>query len=162
MTDQPYTASADEWALHLARFVNTLRPDWMVPGIRAAIHSARRKGSRDQVAIALIKLSRRDDVKSPALLVEDGPHWHETPQRTTVPAARQPKCTVDGHEHEPLPCWACVVDAQIAAELDAERTPRPAPAWTPSAVAVEARARISEDIDRARRAAGERDEEMDA
>lgn len=103
----PSTASRDDWALALARFTNCLRPDWDVPGIRAAIHQARSLAVREDIAVALIELTKRDDLRTPALLREDGPHWHtgRTPD-TRVEPVRCPR-----HEHEiAASCRACPVE----------------------------------------------------
>ena len=83
-TAAPNLATADDWALALARFVHCLRTDWDVPGIRAAIHAARHVDRRESVAIALIELARRDDLRTPALLPEPGAHW----QTGRTPGAR--------------------------------------------------------------------------
>ena len=123
----PSTASRDDWALALARFAGCLRTDWDVPGIRAAIHQAKRLGSREDIAIALVELTRRTDLRTPALLADDGPWWHTG--RTPNVRVRETRCDVYGHEYERLPCKACVVDGQIAA---AEEVNQPDPlAWTP-------------------------------
>ena len=105
----PSTASAGEWALHLARFANTLRPDWDVPGIRAAIHTARNLGSREDIAHALIELTSRTDLRTPALLTTDGPHWHTG--RTPSARIELARCTTYGHEHYAAHnCPACRFD----------------------------------------------------
>ena len=92
----PTNASRDDWALALARFVHCLRPDWDVPGIRTAIHAARNLDSRESIAHALIALTRRDELRTPALLASDGPHWHtgRTPETRVEPA----RCTIHPHE----------------------------------------------------------------
>lgn len=99
----PTNASADEWALHLARYAHSLRPDWDVPGLRSAIHAARNLGDRADIGHALIELTKRDDLKTPALLAEDGPHWHtgRTPNARVTPA----KC--ERHPHSLIPCREC-------------------------------------------------------
>lgn len=103
----PTSASRDDWALHLARFANALRQDWDVPGIRAAIHAARTLGGCEDIAIALVELSKRRELKTPALLAQDGPHWHtgRTPDVRVTPA----RCKT--HEHEwALNCRSCAVE----------------------------------------------------
>jgi hypothetical protein len=105
----PSTASRDDWALALARLINCLRPSWDVPGIRSAIHNARALGTREDIAIALVELSRRDDLRTPALLASDGPHWHtgRTPNARPV----KTRCDVYGHEYEDAAtCRLCPVE----------------------------------------------------
>ena len=102
----PSNASRDDWALALARFTNCLRADWDIPGIRAAIHAARTLGSREDIAIALIELTKRTDLHTPALLAQDGPHWHtgRTPGARVEPA----RCPKYGHEsYAAHNCSAC-------------------------------------------------------
>ena len=101
----PTNASRDDWALLLARLANALRQDWDVPGIRSAIHNSRNLGSREDVAIALVELTKRDDLKTPALLAQDGPHWHTG--RTPNVRILRTRCTAYGHEYERIPCRLC-------------------------------------------------------
>lgn len=154
MPTQPYTASADDWALHLARFVATIRPDWQVPGIRAAIHATRTAmptTTTTDLAAALIELTRRDDLRTPAMLADDGPHWHTG----RTPDARPRRAYCQTHDHEAIPCRWCRAD-QIAGD-----GPSDPPAWTPSQAAInEAGARrVRAALDTARRSAGEREDE---
>lgn len=92
----------------LAMLVDTLRTDWDVPGIAAAISRAKHRAPVDELAIALIRLTNRADLRSPALLVEDGPHWRglEEAAKTLRPADLA-RCVKDGHERALLPCRLC-------------------------------------------------------
>ena len=110
----PTNASRDDWALALARFGNCLRPDWDVPGIRSAIHQARPLASREDIGIALIELTKRDDIKTPALLSQDGPHWHTG----RTPNARPPKSKCADHPDEYVPCRMCPVEQYGATDVD--------------------------------------------
>lgn len=78
-------------AQYLAQLTHALRPDWDVPGIRAAISRARHRAPADDIALALIRLTRRDDLRTPAILAEDGPHWL-APDLRQVRDSRRPKC----------------------------------------------------------------------
>lgn len=82
-------------AQHLAGFVASIRPGWDIPGIAAALHAARYRAPVDELAIALIRLAGRDDLRTPALLAQDGPHWHGLEVATTR-APQQPKCPTHG------------------------------------------------------------------
>ncbi len=102
----------------LAQFVNTLRPDWDVPGIAAAIHKARGRGDADEIAFALIRLTRRDDLRTPTILADDGAHW-STPGTTAAGDARFTRCPVIGHgSYAAWNCGACKAD-RLAADDDA-------------------------------------------
>ena len=104
----PTGASRDDWATPLATLIARLRTDWDIPGIRAAIHAARNLGSREDIAIAAIELSRRTDLRTPALLAQDGAWWHTG--RTPTARVRPVMCEVLGHEYERVPCRSCRAD----------------------------------------------------
>lgn len=107
------SASRDDWATPLAALVASIRRDWDFPGIRTAISKARHRGTPLEIATALLKLAAKSDLRTPAILADDGAHWG-TP--TSVPTARQARCTEDGHESELAPpyCRICRSE-QIAA-----------------------------------------------
>lgn len=112
------TASRDDWAQPLAQLVACIRRDWDVQGIRAAISKARHRGTPLEIADALLRLAAKADLKTPAMLASDGAHWG-TP--TTVPTPRQPRCQVDGHEHELAPphCRICASERLAAGDVPA-------------------------------------------
>lgn len=95
----------------LAQLVAALRPGWDVPGIRAAIHAAKDRAPADDLALALIRLTRRTDLRTPAVLTEDGPHWL-APDLQQVRDSRRPKCPqhqVDTRVSDGL-CPLCLAD----------------------------------------------------
>jgi len=98
-------------AQHLAQFVAALRPGWDVPGIRAAIRAAKDRAPADDLALALIRLTRRTDLRTPAILAQDGPHWL-APDLEQVRDARRAKCAahhVDTRVSDGL-CPFCLAD----------------------------------------------------
>jgi len=99
----------------LAVLMAALHPGWDVPGCAAAIHKARHLAPPDQLAHAAIDLATRADLRTPALLAEDGPWWHtgRTPDTRVEPA----RCPI--HEHELAHCCrACVGDRMAAMAYD--------------------------------------------
>ena len=103
----------------LAALMAALHPGWDAPGCAAAIHKARHLAPPDQLAHAAIDLATRADLRTPALLAEDGPHWHtgRTPDARVEPA----RCTVPGHETElALNCRMCIGDRMAAMAPDCD------------------------------------------
>lgn len=106
----------------LAVFVNTIRPDWDVPGIAAALHRARNRAPVDELATALIRFSRRDDLRTPAVFDQDGTHWMGLPV-AEARSPQRPKCpthliavrVTDGL------CTGCLAD-RIAADDNRDDT----------------------------------------
>lgn len=99
----------------LAVLTNTLRPDWDVPGIAAAIHRARHRAPADELAIAMVRFTRRDDLRTPAVFPDDGTHWMGLP----VAEARAPqrrKCPVHGIAVRLVDglCTGCIADQKGA------------------------------------------------
>src|SRR5665647_3952771 len=94
--------TTDAIARPLAALMAGLHPGpylWDIPGCAAAIHKARRAQPLtplDQLAHAAIDLAKRADLRTPALLADDGPWWHtgRTPDTRVEPA----RCPI--HEHE--------------------------------------------------------------
>lgn len=103
----------DTQAQHLAAFIAALRPDWHIPGTRTAIHTAKRRAPADELAIALIRLTARHDLRTPAVLCEDGPHWHGL-ETAAARAPRRPKCATHGLalRVEDGMCTSCLGDAK--------------------------------------------------
>ncbi len=99
----------------LAVFVNTIRPDWDVPGIAAALHRARHRAPVDELATAVIRFSRRDDLRTPAVFADDGTHWMGLPV-AEARAPKRPKCDVHGIAVRLVDglCTGCVADTKAA------------------------------------------------
>lgn len=66
-----------------ATLVATLRPDWDVRGILAALAIAKDRGSAADVAVAAIRAASVPSNRTPAVIPLAGPHW---PTTTTGPA----------------------------------------------------------------------------
>lgn len=155
----PTTASRDDWATPLAALVASIRRDWDFPGIRAAIHKARHRGTPLEVATALLTLAAKTDLRTPAMLADDGDWWGTT---TFVIGARQPRCQLDGHEHELASnCRICISDAKAAGVM-----PAAGPKLTAAQAAVNIRgaamvrdALTHRPLDPRERASGERDDD---
>jgi hypothetical protein len=108
-------------ARSLAVFVNTLRPDWDVPGIAAALHKARNRAPVDELAHALVRFASRTDLRTPAVFAEDGTHW----MGLVVAEARapqRPKCPTHGIAVRVTDglCTGCVADTKAADENRAD------------------------------------------
>ena len=88
----------------LAMLVHTLRPEWGVPGIAAAIYAAKDKAGTEQVIMAAVRLARRHDLRSPAVLAEDGPHW-SVDRSEGLDTDKFARCTKPGHQS--YPAWKC-------------------------------------------------------
>ena len=106
----------------LAALMAGLHPSWQIPGCAAAIHAARHLAPPDQLAHAVIAYAMRTDVTTPALLAQDGPHWHtgRTPNARVEPA----RCPKPGHEHEIAHnCRICAVERYEPSGQESERVP---------------------------------------
>jgi hypothetical protein len=98
----------------LAALMASLHPGWDVPGIAAAIHKAKRRAPAHEVMIAGIRFAMRDELRTPTLLAEDGPHWVGLP----VAESRAPKPPMCPEHHEPIraidgTCRGCRADELI-------------------------------------------------
>jgi hypothetical protein len=62
-------------ATTLAAFVHTLRPDWDVPGIVAALGQVRDRAVAGEVAVAAIRAATDHGNRTPAVIAMDGKHW---------------------------------------------------------------------------------------
>ena len=69
-----------------AQAINRIRPDWDVPGIRAVIERSPRNAALSEILVAAVRLAERPDVRSPGLLLEDGPWWDTAATGNTRPA----------------------------------------------------------------------------
>lgn len=144
-------AITDDQARTLAAHVHTLRPDWDVPGIRAAINKARHVADAHDLGAALIRYARREDIKTPGLFHDDGPHWRASTD--AAPRVTVTKCADHG---QAIPCPSCAAwekagdGPQVATTLGItpEQAARNA-AWA---------ARCKDQLDPRQKAAGERED----
>lgn len=99
----------------LARLVHELHPTWDVPGIAAAISRAKHRGTIEELCVAAVRLAMRDDLRNPAVLAEDGPHWRNPQTSTAVVSAHAERCPEPGHgSYFAWNCGACKADAAAA------------------------------------------------
>jgi hypothetical protein len=101
----------------LARLIHELHPTWDIPGIAAAISKAKDRASNTDLCIAAIRLTTRDDLRTPGVLADDGPHW----RNPTNPATdhRYTRCPEPGHTSFPAwNCSACRSEALEAPEAE--------------------------------------------
>ena len=130
----------------LAAVMAALHPGWDLPGCAAEIHKARHLAPPDELAHAVIAYAMRADVRTPALLAADGPHWHtgRTPNARVTPT----RCDIAGHEYERLPCRSC------RAEEIGGTGPSDPPAWSDTQAATNhaglalARAALTKEMER--------------
>lgn len=87
----------------LLALVGTMRKDWDLPGIRAAIQKAAEIGPGSDVIVATVRAATNLEARTPALIPSPGPHW----QGTTT-GGRQPATPCGLHpEHRALGCPEC-------------------------------------------------------
>ena len=60
----------------LTALLGTIRKDWGLPGITAALKKASPLGSAAEVAGAACRCAANPDMRTPALIADPGPHWH--------------------------------------------------------------------------------------
>lgn len=61
----------------LTALLHTLRKDWDLAGIRAALRKAGELGPAVDVAVAACRVAANPDARTPALIHEPGTHWQE-------------------------------------------------------------------------------------
>jgi len=88
----------------LARLVHELHPTWDIPGIAAAISKSKDRGTIEEICIAAVRVAMRDDLRSPAILASDGPHWRG-PAGPVTNDHRFDRCPEPGHQS--FPAWNC-------------------------------------------------------
>ena len=60
----------------LTALLHTIRRDWGLAGITAALKKASPLGSAAEVAVAACRCAADSDMRTPALIPTPGPHWH--------------------------------------------------------------------------------------
>lgn len=98
----PLTRSQGEALLAL---VGTMRKDWDLPGIRAAITKAAEVGSGHDVIVATVRAATNLEARTPALIPQPGPHW----QNTTAGGHQPPTMCGIHPTHRALRCPECAV-----------------------------------------------------
>lgn len=74
MTNQQIRITHDQ-AKRLAELIHSLRGDWDVKGILAALYEAGGKGGNFDVAQAAIRAAASPANRTPAIIALEGPHW---------------------------------------------------------------------------------------
>lgn len=88
----------------LARFVHTIREDWDVPGIEAALGRARHDAeSVHELAVVAIRAAYSGLNRTPAVIPLPGPHWRG-PEATAGSSSTRPR--------PPAPAEACTTCGQ--------------------------------------------------
>jgi len=59
----------------LTALIHTLRRDWGLAGITAALKKASLLGSAAEVAVAACRVAANEGIRSPSLIADPGPHW---------------------------------------------------------------------------------------
>ena len=59
----------------LTALLHTLRRDWGLAGITAALKKASLLGSAADVAVAACRVAANEGMRTPALIADPGPHW---------------------------------------------------------------------------------------
>jgi hypothetical protein len=85
-----------EQATYLAEFIHSIRRDWNVPGIFAALGTARlRVGATPaSVGLAAIRCATNPKNRTPVIIALEGDHWQEPerPEPTPTPPRKCPTC----------------------------------------------------------------------
>ena len=74
----------------LAAFVARCRDDWDHPGIVAAITKASHLGSPAAIGAALCRLAENPELRTPAMLADQGSHWGGTTVAKLTPPVTCP------------------------------------------------------------------------
>lgn len=112
VTNSPRTQAYDD----LIQLVHSLRPEWQTPGIKAAVRQICTDDNRlvtfQALAAAATAAALTPDLRTPAAIAFDGPHWpKDSDQTPSLPAGwrgprprddtgtvRNPECGAGPHE----------------------------------------------------------------
>jgi len=101
-----------EQAEKTAELVHTIRPDWDVRGIYAALAKAAERADAGRLAIAALHAAMEPTNRTPAVIAMDGLHWQKAegvapaPKRTIEPP-RTNDTSPDCPAHPGTKSWAC-------------------------------------------------------
>lgn len=95
-------------AKHLAALIQSLRPDWDLPGINDALYRAKDRGDAIEVCVGALRGSVPTN-RTPAVIPLDGNHWRDTvaahSAKRVAAADKASHCERCGIVHTPLsPC----------------------------------------------------------
>lgn len=97
-----------EHAKHLATLIQSLRPEWDLPGINDALYRAKDRGDAIEVCVGALRGSVPSN-RTPAVIPLDGNHWRDTvaahSAKRVAAADKASHCERCGIVHTPLsPC----------------------------------------------------------
>ena len=97
----------------LTALLHTIRRDWGLPGITAALKKASLLGSAAEVAVAACRCAADPDMRTPGLIPTPGPHW----QGLAAGSRLAPVMCVTHPEQKAGSCPACFKAAVPRADL---------------------------------------------
>ena len=97
----------------LTALLHTIRRDWGLAGITAALKKASLLGSAAEVAVAACRCAANPDMRTPALIADPGPHW----QGLAAGSRLAPVMCVTHPEQKAGSCPACVKAAVPRGDL---------------------------------------------
>lgn len=103
----------------LAIVVHQLRPEWGIPGIKAALFGAKDRGDAYTVIHAALYAAEDLGNRTPAIIALPGPHWTRGRELgSSNPGG--PKCDQVGHEGKPAHnCPYCIADSKAIPDDEA-------------------------------------------
>jgi len=97
----------------LTALLHTIRRDWGLAGITAALKKASLLGSAAEVAVAACRVAANPDMRTPALIGDPGPHW----QGLAAGSRLAPQMCVTHPEQKAGACVECFKAAVPRADL---------------------------------------------
>ena len=88
----------------LPALLHTIRRDWGLAGITAALKKASPLGSAAEVAVAACRCAANPDMRTPSLIADPGPHW----QGLAAGSRLAPAMCVEHPEQKAGSCQECV------------------------------------------------------
>lgn len=96
----------------LANLLHQLRPEWGIPGIKAALFTAKDRGSAFEVIHAALYAAEDLGNRTPAIIHHPGAHWTRGRELGSS-NPRGEKCDQIGHEGKPAHnCPYCIADSK--------------------------------------------------
>jgi hypothetical protein len=97
----------------LTALLHTIRRDWGLAGITAALKKASPLGSAAEVAVAACRVAANEGIRSPSLIADPGPHW----QGLAAGSRLAPVMCVTHPEQKAGSCAECFKAAVPRADL---------------------------------------------
>ena len=112
----------------LTALLHTIRRDWGLAGITAALKKASLLGSAAEVAVAACRVAANEGIRSPSLIADPGPHW----QGLAAGSRLAPQMCVTHPEQKAGSCAECFKAAVPRADLcPVPRRDKHVHEWTP-------------------------------